>query len=70
MSTGNKYDSEFKREAVRLASRGDKSAAQVARDHGLHPNMLYAWKSQFKNDQTFAFPGSGNQSNTMKKSAT
>jgi transposase len=60
MSRRTKYDPEFKREAVRLAIRGDRSAAQVARDLGLHPNILYVWKAQLKEDPEFSFPGQGN----------
>ncbi len=59
MSRRNKYDPEFKREAVRLAARGDKSMAQVARDLGLSPNVLSVWKSQLKHDPEFSFPGKG-----------
>ena len=59
MSKRNKYDPEFKREAVRLAIRSDKSAAQIARDLGIHPHLLYAWKNQLKSDPEFAFPGKG-----------
>ena len=60
MSKRNKYDPEFKREAVRLAARGDRSIAQVARDLGINPNMLSAWKAQLKHDPEFSFPGKGN----------
>ena len=60
MSNRTKYDPEFKREAVRLAMRGDRSLAQVARDLGIHPSHLSAWKSKLKHDPEFAFPGSGN----------
>ena len=59
MSKRNKYDPEFKREAVRLAIRSDKSAAQVARDLGIHPHQLYTWKSKLSSDPEFAFPGKG-----------
>jgi transposase len=59
MSQRNKYDPEFKREAVRLAARGDKSMAQVARDLGLSPNVLSVWKSQLRNAPEFSFPGKG-----------
>jgi len=34
------YTVEFKREAVRLMTQGDLSAAQVARDLGINPNLL------------------------------
>jgi transposase-like protein len=35
-----KYEDEFKREAVRLADESEKSAAQIARDLGIHRNLL------------------------------
>ena len=60
MSRRRSYDREFKVEAVELASRGDKSMAQVARNLGISPNVLSNWKSQLKKDPKFAFPGKGN----------
>lgn len=60
MSTMNrKYDREFKIEAVKLATRGDKTIAQVARDLGINRNLLGRWKKQLNNDPSFAFPGKG-----------
>lgn len=58
------YDREFKLEAVKLATRGDKSIAQVARDLGINSNLLTRWKRQLssstvKGDPAFAFPGKG-----------
>jgi transposase len=41
------YTSEFKAEAVRLAEQDDVTAAQVARDLGIRPELLYRWTSQF-----------------------
>jgi transposase len=37
------YTAEFKREAVRLASKEGVSRRQVARQLGIHPNVLAAW---------------------------
>ena len=54
-----KYDREFKLEAVRLATKGDRRATEVARDLGIHPNLLYSWKGQLSADQDHAFPGQG-----------
>jgi transposase len=54
-----KYTREFKREAVRLARESGKPAAQVARDLGIHREMLYRWKNELKADGEQAFPGSG-----------
>lgn len=54
-----KYDREFKIEAVKLVTRGDKSQAQIARDLGVRANQLAHWKQQFTADPSEAFPGKG-----------
>jgi transposase len=53
------YTREFKLEAVRLATTGDVSVAQVARDLGVNENTLHKWKQQFRDDPEQAFPGKG-----------
>jgi transposase len=40
------YTEEFKQEAVRLAERGEKSIAQLAKDLGISKHTLFLWKSQ------------------------
>jgi transposase len=40
------YTHEFKREAIRLIREGGKSIAQIARELGIRPDMLRAWKQQ------------------------
>ncbi len=59
MSTRRSYNREFKIEAVKLATRGDKSLAEVSRELGISATVLHRWKSQFLNDPQFAFPGKG-----------
>jgi len=54
-----KYDKEFKIEAVRLAAKGHRSTAEVARDLGIHPNLIYNWKERLAKDKDQAFPGQG-----------
>jgi transposase len=39
----NRYTAEFKREAVRQASQAGASTAKVAKDLGLHANLLHRW---------------------------
>jgi len=62
------YTAEFKHEAVLLMTRNDLSAAQVARDLGINPNLLGKWKRQVEVEQQVpvagrngyvAFPGQG-----------
>lgn len=38
-----RYTAEFKAEALRLAGRGDRSVAAVARELGIHPEVLRSW---------------------------
>ncbi len=56
-----RYDIEFKREAVRLATSPDRSVAGVARDLGIHPNILHRWNREFQKNQQDSFPGTGHQ---------
>lgn len=53
------YTREYKLEAVRLASTGDRSIAQVARDLGINKNTLYQWRQDLQDDPEQAFPGKG-----------
>ncbi|WP_111631572.1 transposase [Larkinella arboricola] len=42
------YDEDFKKEAVRLASAGDRTVGDVARSLGISENLLYRWKGDKK----------------------
>ena len=61
MSTGKrrKYDREFKAEAVRLVIVEGRPVAVVARNLGIHENLLHKWKRQYEEDPQYAFPGKG-----------
>ena len=55
------FTPEFKLEAVRLAMSGEKSLRQVARDIGVHENLLRSWKRQAleRSGGEEIFPGNG-----------
>ncbi len=59
MGKRRRFDREFKRQAVSLASEEGQSAGQVARDLDIRPEMLRRWKKQFEADGARAFPGEG-----------
>lgn len=42
------YTAEFKREAVRLATKPGVSRRQAARQLGVHPNVLAHWQRNFE----------------------
>jgi len=41
------YSESYRKEAVRLADLPDRTAADVARDLGIHVNQIYNWRTQF-----------------------
>ncbi len=59
------YTREFKVEAVRLSESSDKTVAQIARDLGVPERVLYRWRHELREQQTYheqAFPGKGRPS--------
>ena len=54
-----KYDSAFKREAVKLVLEGGRVASEVAKGLGINENVLYRWIRQYREDPENAFPGKG-----------
>ena len=54
-----KYDREFKLEAVRLVTQGSRPVVEVAKDLGIHENLLYNWRRKYLDDTAHAFPGKG-----------
>lgn len=58
-----KFTPEFKLEAVRLATSGEKPLAQVARELGILPNLLRNWRRQVEGragqPAADVFPGNG-----------
>jgi transposase len=59
MERRRKYDRQFKIEAVRLVTEEGRKASEVARDLGIHVNLIYLWKKQLAEDPKEAFPGLG-----------
>jgi len=61
MVSRRRFSREFKVEAVRLVLERGVSAAQAARDLGVHTNVLRHWVREHRADPTHAFPGVGQQ---------
>jgi len=58
-SKKNRYDAEFKKEIAQLYLSGNRTAASLASDLGIHSNSIYRWAEQYQSDPEHAFPGSG-----------
>jgi transposase len=54
-----RYNREFKLEAVRLLELGQKPAAQLALELGIRRNLLYKWQKDLHGKAGEAFPGQG-----------
>lgn len=55
------YDTEFKRDAVKLVTEGSRRASEVAKGLGINENLIYRWIKQQKEDPKNSFPGKGRQ---------
>jgi transposase len=55
----NTYSKEFKINAVRMITDEGRIATEVARDLGIHMNMLYRWQKQYNQDKEESFLGQG-----------
>lgn len=56
---GKRYSPKLKFEVVTELLGGDKTAAQIAKAYGIHPNTINAWKQTFleKGPEIFARDG-------------
>ena len=46
-----KYPDEFKREALKLAAQPGIKVAQVERDLGITPGLIYKWRQRLRVDE-------------------
>jgi transposase len=54
------YDTEFKRDSVKLVIEGNRRTSEVAKGLGINENVLYRWIKQYREDPENSFPGKGN----------
>ena len=57
---GKRFDSEFKKDIVKLYINGERTCPSLAEELGLHENTIYKWIQQYKEVPEQFFPGSGN----------
>ncbi len=62
-----KYDSDFKRNAVRLSEDPDRTVADVAENLGIGKDILYRWRREQHAKEGLAFPGNGREALTSQQ---
>jgi transposase len=58
--TRRNHSPDFKAKVALAAIRGDRTVAQLAEQHGVHPSQITAWKEQLQESAANVFgPGGG-----------
>lgn len=65
-----RYSAEFKLEAVRLASEGDRPPTAVARELGINPSLIHRWIAAFEESGARAFGNRRKAESTKGESAS
>ena len=50
MRKNRSYTEEFKREVLEMAASNEISVAQLARDLGIAPSLIYKWRERYRVD--------------------
>lgn len=55
------YDEEFKRSAVQLCLKGERTVAELAEELGVSTGSLYGWRSQFLDESEGRLEAEGDE---------
>lgn len=53
--TRRKFTAEFKAQVAVAALKGDKTVAEIAQIHGIHPTMVSQWKTRLEKEALHVF---------------
>ena len=62
-----KYDPDFKRNAVQLKEKPDRTVAGVAENLGISKDLLYRWRRPQSVNNELTFPGDGREALTAEQ---
>lgn len=65
----NHYSAEFKANIVRQILREEKSVAQLAAEHGIHPHQLYQWRDIALQGLPILFSGQSAKEQAQREAA-
>jgi len=67
--TRRKYSKEFKLEAIRMYENGERSGAEVERELGITPGLLWKWKREYDQQphKGDAFRGQGKRTEAEER---
>jgi len=67
MSKRRNFSAEFKGKVALEALRGEKTVAELASKHGIHPNMVSQWKRQAVEGLADVFSGKSSRKETASE---
>ncbi len=67
MSKRRNFSGEFKAKVALEALRGEKTVAELASKHGIHPNMVSQWKRQAVEGLAEVFSGKSSRKDAMSE---
>lgn len=62
-----KYDSDFKRNAVKLTEEPGRTVSEIAENLGVSKDLLYRWRREMRAKDDIAFPGNGREALTSQQ---
>ena len=62
-----KYDSDFKRNAVKLTEEPGRTVSEIAENLGISKDLLYRWRREMRAKDDIAFPGNGREALTSQQ---
>ena len=67
MPTHRKFKPQLKFQIVIEAIKGEKTHTEIARQYGIHPQLIVNWKREFFQKAPFVFEEKGNKEKDSKK---
>ena len=67
MTTRRRFTGEFKAKVALEAIRGELTVSELARKHGVHPNLIAGWKRQAIDGMSGVFAGKAGEGDQVRE---
>ena len=67
MTTRRRFTADFKAKVAMEAMRGELTVSELARKHGVHPNLIAGWKRQAIEGMATVFDGKAGERDQVRE---